>query len=81
MNVAGRLSDLPSGTNYDLYLYRKTAEGWEQVDFSDNGGTGAESVRYDGIDDADNTGQYAVEVRHVSGSSCTPYTLDIKDGS
>ncbi len=79
--IVARLSDLPSGTNYDLYLYRKTAEGWEQVDFSDNGGTGAASVRYDGIDDADNTGQYAVEVRHVSGSSCTPYTLDIKDGS
>ncbi len=79
--IVARLSDLPSGTNYDLYLYRKTAEGWEQVDSSDNGGTGSEAVRYDGIEDIDNTGQYGVEVRRVTGSSCTPYTLEIKDGS
>jgi hypothetical protein len=79
--IIAQLKDLPSGTNYDLYLYRKTAEGWEPVDFSDNDRTGNETVRYDGIDDADNTGQYGVEVRRVNGSSCTPYTLEIEDGN
>jgi hypothetical protein len=80
--IIAQLKNLPKGVNYDLYLYRRNGDVFEQIDASNADRDSNETVRYDGIDeDGVNTGQYGIEVRRVSGSSCTAYTLEIQDGN
>jgi len=55
---------------------------FEQLDASNEVRDSNETVRYDGVDeDGANSGLYGIEVRRVSGSSCTPYTLEVQDGN
>ena len=77
-SLQARLSDVPDGTNYDLYFYRRDGAVFTELDHSTNDGTGSEAVSFDG-DAGDNSGQYGVEVRRIAGSSCDPYQLEIEN--
>lgn len=78
--IIAQLKDVPKGVNLDLYLYRRNGDVFEEVDASTNDGSANETVRYDGVDiDGANSGQYGLEVRRVSGTSCNKYTLRIQD--
>jgi hypothetical protein len=80
--IIAQLKNLPKGVNYDLYLYRRNGDVFEQVGASTNDRDSNETIRYDGLpEDEANTGQYGIEVRRVSGSSCAPYTLEVQDGN
>jgi len=78
--LTARLSDLPDGTNYDLYLYRWDGQSYQLLDASTNDGTGSEVVRYSHTGDGE-SGRYGIEVRGISGASCAPYTLAIQNPS
>ena len=73
-----QLGDVANGADYDLYLYRWNGAAFDQVDSSTNTGSATESACYDGTG-GDDSASYGVEVRRVAGSSCDPYTLEIKD--
>ena len=78
--LRANLTDIPHGTNYDLYLYRKNGDAFDLLDQSTHDGTGSESVAYDPNAGAgDVSGTYGVEVRRVSGSSCASYTLEVSN--
>lgn len=80
--IIAQLKNVPKGTNYDLYLYRRHGDVFEQIGSSTNDRDTNETIRFDGSpEDESNTGQYGIEVRRVSGSSCTPYVLEVQDGS
>jgi len=80
--IIAQLKNLPKGVNYDLYLYKWNGAAFEQLDASNEVRDSNETVRYDGVDeDGANSGLYGIEVRRVSGSSCTPYTLEVQDGN
>jgi hypothetical protein len=68
--------------NYDLLLYRRNGDVFEEIGTSTNTRDSNELIVYEGdSDDGANGGQYGIEVRAVTGSACTPpYTLEIKDG-
>jgi hypothetical protein len=74
---------VPPGVDYDLHL---SGNGC-QVDpaWSSLGGPGADEVISVWCDDdcggASNTFQVNVEVRYFSGSSCEPWTLNVKRGA
>ena len=76
-----RLEDIPDGTNYDLYLYRIDGGTPMLLDQSTNDGTGSEAVEFDPQGVGDNSGTYGIEVRRVSGSSCSLYRVEIEDPS
>lgn len=76
--LTARLSDIPDGTNYDLYLYRWDGQSYQALDASTNDGTGNEVVSFSPSGDGE-SGRYGVEVRGVSGASCALYTLDIQN--
>lgn len=80
--IIAQLKNVPKGTNYDLYLYKWNGAAFELLDASNEARDSNETVRYDGVDeDGANSGQYAIEVRRVAGSSCTLYALEIEDGN
>ena len=80
--IIAQLKDVPKNTNYDLHLYRKNGDVFEEIAASTNDSNSNETVRYDGVDiDGANTGEYGIEVRRISGSSCSKYALRIQDGS
>jgi hypothetical protein len=65
---------VPPGTDYDLYVYRPCGT----LIASSRAGTGAADsvvVSEGESSGSDDTFTYYVEVRHFSGSSCTPWTL------
>lgn len=69
---------VPPGINYNLYVYRASNCGSPHL--SSTGGTGAdESIIYreddGGIFSGTDSVNYWVEVRYISGASCTPYIL------
>jgi uncharacterized repeat protein (TIGR01451 family) len=74
--VAGNLkiwlANVPSGTDYDLYLYYETAPT-QHVRRSANWGTADEYIEYNVP--ADKLGRYYVRVHAFSGSSSSSYTL------
>jgi hypothetical protein len=68
---------VPSGVDYDLYVYRGGTCG-TLAGSSTNRGTGTdESVTFTDADDyfSDDSFDYFVHVRWVSGASCTAYSL------
>lgn len=80
--IIAQLKNVPKGTNYDLYLYRRNGDVFEEIGSSKNDRDTNEAIRFDGFpEDEANTGQYGIEVRRVSGSSCAPYTLEVSDGN
>jgi hypothetical protein len=80
--IIAQLKDVPKGVNYDLFLYKKNGDVYEQIGASNNDSNSNETIRYDGSDvDGANSGDYGIEVRRVSGSSCTRYTLRVQDGN
>jgi cell division septation protein DedD len=80
--IIAQLKNLPKGVNYDLYLYKWNGAAFELLDQSNEVRDSNETVRYDGVNvDEANSGLYGIEVRRVSGSSCTPYTLEVQDGN
>lgn len=77
-SLHARLSDVPHGTNYDLFLYRLEGGVYVPLDSSTNDGTGAEAVAYSANGDGE-SGRYGIEVRGIAGASCTAYRLDIEN--
>ena len=77
-SLNARLSDIPNGNNYDLHLYRKNGNTFEELDVNHgtNGGSQDETVSF-GDNAPDNSGTYGLEVRRVSGASCELYKLEI----
>jgi hypothetical protein len=80
--IVAQLKNLPKDVNYDLHLYRRNGDVFEEIGTSTNTRDSNELIVYEGdSDDGANGGQYGIEVRAVTGSACTPpYTLEIKDG-
>ena len=80
--IVAQLKNLPKDVNYDLHLYRRNGDVFEEIGASTNARDANELIVYEGHgEDGTNGAQYGVEVRAVSGSACTPpYTLEIKDG-
>jgi hypothetical protein len=72
--LTAHLTNIPDDTNYDLYLYRFEGGVPMPLDDSTNNGTGNEVVSFSGSGD-DESGQYGIEVRGVSGASCAQYRL------
>jgi hypothetical protein len=78
--LQAQLSDIPHGTNYDLFLYRLDGDTWQLLDSSTNNGTGSETVGHSvGGDGA--SGRYGIEVRGITGATCEQYRLEIEDPS
>jgi len=65
--ITVRLTNIPSRTDYDLYLYY----GDSLVEGSDNYGNANEEIHYT----PSHTGRYYVRVYPYSGHSLSPYTL------
>jgi hypothetical protein len=80
--IVAQLKNLPKDVNYDLHLYRRNGDVFEEIGASTNTRDSNELIVYEGdSDDGENGGQYGIEVRTVEGAACTPpYTLEIKDG-
>jgi hypothetical protein len=76
--LTAHLTDIPDDTNYDLYLYRFEGGVPVPLDDSTHNGTGTEVVSFSGSGD-DESGQYGIEVRGVSGASCAQYRLEIEN--
>ncbi len=76
--LTAHLTDIPDDTNYDLYLYRFEGGVYVPLDDSTNNGTGNEVVSFSGSGD-DESGQYGIEVRGISGASCAQYRLEIEN--
>jgi len=80
--IVAQLKSVPKNTNYDLFLYRRNGDVFEQIGASTNARDANELIVYEGVaEDGANGGQYGIEVRGITGSACTPaYALEVKDG-
>jgi hypothetical protein len=76
--LQAQLSDIPHGTNYDLFLYRFDGTNYVLLDSGTNNGTGSETVGHSPSGDGA-SGRYGIEVRGISGVSCDPYRLEIEN--
>ncbi len=80
-NVQASMSSIPSGTDYDLYLYD---ESLNLLDYSIAVGNAGESVAYyaDCLDWGDNGGTYYLRVTRWSGWDCSDtYRLDTSNSN
>ncbi len=68
------VSNIPTGTDYDLYVY--DIDG-DVLGVSDALGNAPEHVTVLGMPAVNDSGWYQVEVRRYSGSSCQRYSVDI----
>ena len=74
------LSNIPAGSNYDLYVYRWDGSRWNDVGHSTNAGNAQDYVEYGGNTIGDDTAYYGFEVRYVSGPvTCAKYRLNVHD--
>jgi hypothetical protein len=81
-NLIVDLTNIPAGTDYDLYVYKLEGSSWILVDASVNGGNANEEVVYGGGFFSDDSGWYGFEVRRYSGPTmCASYHLHIVNGS
>ena len=71
------LSQIPSGTDYDLQLYQWNGSAWVFLTSSLNLGNANESIDMSSYDEA----WYGFRVVHYAGSSCADYKLTLCDGS
>jgi len=67
------LTNIPAGTNYDLYLYTKYPCGPDNRVGKPEPGTTPETISYSPPD----TGRYYIRVYGHSGSSASPYSLRV----
>jgi len=83
--VEATLSRIASGANYDLHLWWDDPEDYylsdiREIAASMNSSNFDEYLRHNGESGPENGGYFWIEVRRVSGSSCTqPYTLTLKN--
>jgi len=83
--VEVKLSHVPAGTNYDLYLWWDDPDdfyfsGTDNIRYSKNSGQQDEYLIHNGDSGPENGGSYWIEVRRVSGSSCSDfYLLEIEN--
>ncbi|HXH83228.1 MAG TPA: hypothetical protein VNN07_09895, partial [Candidatus Tectomicrobia bacterium] len=81
-NLIVDLTNIPAGTNYDLYVYRWDGAAWNLVGLSINNGNTNEEVIYGGSGGEDDTAWYGFEVRRFSGpAACGNYQLSVVNGS
>ena len=76
------LSNVPSGHNYALRVYRTPLEGgdWEEIDFQDEASLGDDEVLEITGGFGDDSGQYFVEVLSTTGPTCRhAYTIKIEN--
>ena len=68
------LTDIPAGTDYDLYLYRNPSDDPNSAaDCSRNDGNEPETISYN----PPATGRYYIRVYAFSGYSTSPYSLQV----
>jgi hypothetical protein len=72
------LSNIPLGTDYDLYLYKWNGSSWDAIANSRNGGNNQEYIDFGGYG---GEGWYGFQVTRYAGESCGQYKLTICDGS
>jgi hypothetical protein len=68
------LTDIPTGTDYDLYLYRSCSDDPNNpADESRKPGSSPETISYSPLA----TGRYYIRVYAYSGYSTSPYSLRV----
>jgi hypothetical protein len=69
------LTNIPAGTDYDLYLYRNPADDPNKPADQSEGTGSSETISYD--PSPTGTGRYYIRVYGRSGSSTSPYSLRV----
>jgi hypothetical protein len=72
--------NVPSGTNYDLFMWKDSCGGGSD-ESSTSSGSGNEEVQFQEGDSwgSDDSFNFYIEVRHISGESCQDWSLVVEE--